>query len=242
MRSGFFPTHFFEQLLAHFYETILRRDAAGDLTDARILRALVASEVEREEVGKLVLADLTDDVQSYAAILMDLATKRLQIVIHEDGLAEAYSMDGPTARESGDRTIIRLRSAADATAPVDRNLVFGCDAEISATPDIRPGIPPKSAVALFGPSRSGKTTYILDAMVSVANDPDAPGAGLYVPLEGRAGIGKRLRAAERRHGATGNRFAYYKGSGSIGTPDPTFADAIIAAAKTVAERANLPSK
>jgi hypothetical protein len=239
---GLLREHFFDPLLAHFYETILRRDAAGKLTDARILRALVPSEVEREEVGKLVLADRTDDVQAYAAILTNLATKRLQILIHEDGLAEAYSMDGPTARESSDRTIIRLRVAADAIAPVDLNLVFGCDAEISARPDIRPGIPPRSAVALVGPSRSGKTTYIVDAMVSVANDPDAPGAVLYVPLEGRAGIGKRLRAAERRHGATGNRFAYYTGTGSLGTPDPTFASAIIAAAKTVAEKTKLPVK
>jgi hypothetical protein len=63
-----------------------------------------------------------------------------------------------------------------------------------------------------------------------------------VVLEGKAGIGKRLRAAELRHGATGNRFAYYKGTGSLGTRDPKFANDIIAAAKRVAEKSGLPVK
>jgi hypothetical protein len=63
-----------------------------------------------------------------------------------------------------------------------------------------------------------------------------------VPLEGRAAIGKRLRAAERRHGSTGHRFAYFKGTGSLGAPDPTLASAIIGAAKTLADRAKLPVK
>lgn len=240
--SGLLREHYFEPLLAHFYETILRRDAAGDRTDAHILRALMPSEVEREEIGKLILADRTDDVQAYAAILKDLAAKRRQILVLEDALAEAYSVEGPTAWESTDRTIASLRSAADANAPADINLVFGCDAEISSTPEIRPGIPHRAAVALVGASRSGKTTKILDDMTSVANDPDEPGAVLYVPLEGKANIPKRLRAAERRHGATGNRFAYYKGTGSLGTPDPTFANTIIAAAKTLAKKSGLPVK
>src|SRR4051812_21356294 len=60
---GLLRVHFLEPLLGYCYETILRRDAAGERTDAHILRALLPSDVDREEVGKLVLADLTDDVK-----------------------------------------------------------------------------------------------------------------------------------------------------------------------------------
>jgi hypothetical protein len=139
--------------------------------------------------------------------------------------------------------MVRLRALADAITPAnDDDLVFSCDAKISATRDIRPGLPPRSSIAACGPSRAGKTAWVIDNQVSVANDPEEPGAVLYVPLEGKAGITKRVRAAEKRHGPAGHRFASYTGTGSLGTSDRTFANKIVTAAKALSRKAELPVK
>jgi hypothetical protein len=239
--AGLTRDHFIDPLLGSWWELILRRHAQGKPTDARILHALAKDDVEREEVGKVIRADLTDNIEAYIAELKNLTAKRLQIIALEEALAECYCQ-GVSAIETSEVLITRLRSASQDCAPPLHDLVFGGDAQLSTQLDIRPGIPPRAAVGLVGRSRSGKSTYIIDNMVSLANDPKEPGASLYVPLEGRAGIAKRLRAAECRHGPVGNRFAYYTGSGTLGTTDPTFANTVIAMGKAVAAKASLPLK
>jgi hypothetical protein len=184
----------------------------------------------------------------YGHELRRLTQRRQAILIGEDQVGAAYDLTQPIAETLSENR--KRFEALERHGPVRHSpLAFAQDLPVeNGMPDIVAGLlPAKSTAAVFGASRSAKTFFVVALLNSVARG--APflgrdteeGSVLYVPLEGRHGVAKRILAAEREYGQTNNRLAVLQATGTLGTgpQSSAFADTIIAASRELTAKSGV---
>lgn len=255
------PEHFFEPVHGRIYEVAGALIGAGERADPITLRTFFeAAEPISPELtvpqylGRLAAnATTIMNAADYGRLVHDLATRRDLQCLGMDVAAEAgsASIDSPISEQLARvcAEIVRMNDT-HATAAAASILEYVTDAALmSSAPDVIEGMISSGTVAaLYGPSRAGKTFVALHMASCIAQGrdcfgrPTQAGAVLYVPLEGKSGIAKRIRAAVLRGGDLGQSLALLRPTGTLGaTPQgAVFASKIIAAGKQLAKQAGMP--
>lgn len=219
------PRHFYDQLHQQIFDVARTLVAAGNHADPFTLKPyfenappINANLTVPIYLGKLgIKVPTTFNAREYARVIRDLWLRRQTILIGEDMLTMAY--DSPVNFSSMaqlDDATGRLQSLGDiAGSELGPLLEFATDASIEALDDdiIRDVVPTAGLVLFFGPSGSGKTFLAIELAFSVALDRSffgretAKAPVLYVGLEGKANLNKRIVAARNRHGDPGAHLA-----------------------------------
>jgi hypothetical protein len=251
------PDHFYDPLHKQIYATISKMIASGKQATPITLKTFfeTAEPIDAgltvpQYLGRLAANAATIiNARDYGRTIHDLATRRGLILIAEDVGNAAY--DSPVdfdPREQIGEASQRLAALGESTSEPDAAaLEFARDVDVNvASIDVVKHLLPAGAVAfLYGPSTAGKTFLTLDASFRVALGKEflsrrtRRGAVLYVALEGSAGFGKRIKAAEGLHGDPGNYFARLKSLVTLGRSPKAEADVarIIANARLLAKQA-----
>jgi hypothetical protein len=245
------PDHFYDPLHKQIYETASKLIASGKQATPITLKTFfeTAEPIDAgltvpQYLGRLAANAATIiNARDYGRTIHDLATRRGLIVIGEDVVNAAY--DSPvdfSPREQIEEVETRLVALREADKDGRRRrLTFASDADLEAVrlQLIRDLLSSSSKAAMFAVSRAAKTFLALDMAFALAfgrpfmGRKTTRGAVLIVPLEGRAGFKKRLKAATLVHGDPGKMIGIMEDAGTLG-PGPTsasFVGAIIANAR-----------
>jgi len=245
------PDHFYDPLHRQIYETASKLIAAGKLVTPVTLKTFFENHEPIDAaltvpgyLGRLAVNAATIiNARDYGRTIHDLATRRGLIAICEDALNAAYDapVDFPP-KEQIDEAETRLVALREADNDGHRRrLTFASDADLEtgSVRLIKDLLSSASKAAMFGVSRAAKTFLAIDMAFAIAfgrpflGRKTTRGAVLIVPLEGRAGFKKRLKAAKLVHGDTGKMVGIMEDAGTLG-PGPTaasFVSAVIANAR-----------
>lgn len=257
--SGFLkPQHFYDPLHQQIYETTAELIEGGTRATPITLKTFFenAEPIEAalsvpQYLGRLAANAATIiNARDYGRTIFDLATRRQLILIGEDTVNAAFDapVDFPPLAQMAEVSA-RLDSLRHAQPLRAHALSFASDLTLeTGMPDVVGGlIPARSTASVFGASRSAKTFFVIALLNSVARSKPflgretEPGSVLYVPLEGRHGVAKRILAAEREYGQTGKRFAVLQATGTLGLSPQrvAFADTIIAASRELTAKSGV---
>lgn len=251
------PHHFFDPLHQQIFETAAKLIASGKRATPITLQTFFenahpidGNTTVPQYLGRLATnAVTTVNARDYGQIIFDLAMRRHLIVFGEDTVNAAY--DGPVdapPRYQIEAARLRLDGLAGLLVNdgcSDLEFANASSIDTSSAYVIKGLVPSEAVGAIWGATTAGKTFLLIDACFAVALEKPfmgrrtRRGATLYVALEGRAGFGKRLKAAIGHHGDPGHLFARFKNVVSLGRSPKADADAarIVAAAKLLAKQA-----
>lgn len=144
-------------------------------------------------------------------------------------------LDSDTARKLQGRLI---RRGLGLTTITDDKFTFKTDLDLMASPPIKwliAGVlPEKSLSVVYGPPKSFKSFFVIDAAYSIAagcnwmGRETEQGGVLYIAAEGVEGLGKRIKAWRKHKGIPSDvSFPFLAWGGGINLSDPNEVDKLI---------------
>ena len=224
--SGYLePRHFFDPLHQQIYEAAATLIAAGKHADPFTLKPFFDN-VEPIDATRTVPTYLgalgakvptTINAREYGRTIRDLWIRRRVILIGEEMLTRAYDspVDFPPITQI-DQATGHLQSLGDIAGSERGNLLeYAADASVETRAEdlIRDAVPTAALVSFFGPSGGGKTFVAIEMAFSIAQGTPFFGREttkapvLYVAVEGKANLKKRIVAGRNRHGDPGGHLA-----------------------------------
>ncbi len=257
------PGDFFVPEHSVIFETARSEVRAGRHVDAITLRStldnpdmeVVPGQALWQYLGTLTAcAPIPRNLPRYCDVVREEAARRKLIVSLEDAVRAAWDNPASDIAELADATSKHLAAIRAVAIGSSAGGLFDLAGDAAEDPEHTPLIDRVlalgSAAILIAPWQAGKTFVLVRMAYAIAlgqpfmGRSTAQGAVLLVPLEGRSGLNKRLRAANREYGDPGKLVGVLKRSGSLG-PQPasgSFVAEIIAATKALAKRADCPAR
>jgi hypothetical protein len=166
---------------------------------------------ERHEAARLVLVADAGKEPQCAAIAKDVHGARAEM---PEGSPSNFDLNDLHQTEG----LAVVRALLEGIKEHPQRFRLLTPAELVACPSVRWRVrgvlPIEGIAALFGPSGSGKSFLVLDLLAAVASGADWFGCRvtrapvLYIALEGEAGISRRVKAYQVKHGRVGDGFRF----------------------------------